>query len=194
MDAQQFLLLYKEYEGLLREHGKDYKDEEEHTDSLSMGRMRMLRQMRNYLSHNNDMAFLAISDAQGKFLSQLIREETLAGDIVKNHLFTPKRAACTEQSAISSVMAKMAKEKATHMAVTDGKKVLGIVDIFKLGKLACKNPDALLCKETYGAYGKGMAFVPPEMPAAQAAAFFNPVICCTEDGTKDGKFLGIFKP
>ena len=61
-NADRFLSLYREFETLLRDDGKDYKELEESADDLLQNRLRINRQLRNYLTHNHDAGFLEISD------------------------------------------------------------------------------------------------------------------------------------
>ena len=64
---RRYLELYREYETALRAAGMDYKAVEEAADALVGDRMRMCRQMRNYLTHSSDAGFLDVSDQQISF-------------------------------------------------------------------------------------------------------------------------------
>lgn len=61
---QRFLELYRAYETVLREQGLDYFSVNEQAEPpLLKSRMTMVRQMRNYLTHVNDVDFLSVTDA-----------------------------------------------------------------------------------------------------------------------------------
>ena len=190
----RFLELYKEYEGLLKEHGKDYRMVEDSMEGKVQERMRITRQMRNYMSHNADAGFLSPSAKQEAMLESMIKEERLCGDIVRKHLWTASRAACAEQDRVDMVMAKMAKLKLTKMPITGEGGILGIVDIFRLAGLICEDTSCTISQESYGKYAKSFACVCPEAAVSELDVYGpDIVICCTKDGTREGKFLGVFK-
>lgn len=193
METKKFLELYRIYESLLRDHGKDYYSVESSSDDLKKNQMQVMRQMRNFLSHNAGTGFLAVSNAQICLLQSLIQEERMEGDIIKNHLWTPKRASCEEGMAVKEAMSKMASLKITRMPITGDKGILGSVDIFKMAKLLCKDAGSIITKGTYGAYGKFIACMPPDAPMENVREKLGHglVICCTKDGHADGKFLGV---
>lgn len=195
-DKEKFLDLYKTYEGLLREHGKDYRAVEESADDLKLNRMRMMRQMRNYLSHNADAMFLAVSKQQIQMLESLIKEEQSAEEIVKKHLLTPKRAACMEGDNMVDILLKMSKLKAQYMPVTDKDgRLLGLANVFKMAKTVLEKPGMALDKKSYGAYEKSLLCVTPDTPVKEIREQSDSycMVCCTSDGTCSGKFLGIWK-
>lgn len=194
--TEQFLTLYKTYEGLLREHEKDYKSLEESAEDLLMNRMRITRQMRNYLSHNADPSFLVVSDLQIKLLEDLIRQEQMSVDTLKDHLYTPKRSSCTEGTPLKEVLAQMTKQKFEQMPVILNGRVLGIVTIYKVADVYLKNEQEVLNRKTYGAYGKNLVCLSPDTPMNDIISNIDnteKVICCTEDGFLTGKFKGVYK-
>ena len=93
-NADRFLSLYREFETLLRDDGKDYKELEESADDLLQNRLRINRQLRNYLTHNHDAGFLEISDKQIAFMEKLIFEQKSSMDILKKHIKSAKVAGC----------------------------------------------------------------------------------------------------
>lgn len=189
--TEQFLTLYRTYEGLLRDHGKDYKEIEDAADDTAQNRMRITRQIRNYLSHNADPMFLEVSDQQIRLLETLIKEEQMEGDILKNHLYTVKKAACEEGELVEDVLLRMAKLKMEELlAIQDGKAV-GTVNMYKLLIQYLKDKKTKIGKP----YGKNMVCFPPEKPveAVKQYAGMNNILCCTSDGTQNGKVIGIWK-
>ena len=69
-NAEKFLDAYREYETVLRAKGLDYKTVEDGADDITQNRMRINRQMRNYLTHQHDAGFLVISDKQIAYLKK----------------------------------------------------------------------------------------------------------------------------
>lgn len=196
--TEQFLNLYKTYESLLREHGKDYKEIEESSDDKTLNRMRMNRQMRNYLSHNPDPGFLMVTDIQIKMLEHLIKEEQQSGDIIKKHLITPKQGTCQIGDLVKNILSKMIKQKWTNMIVLDEEKhILGTISIYKLTNLIIDNLDAILSKKSYGQFGKNFICVAPNMLVEDIQRnAYDPehnIICCTADGEVSGTCIGIWK-
>lgn len=192
--VEEFLELYRTYEGLIRDKGKDYKTIEESADDLLSNRMRITRQMRNYLSHNADPAFLEISTQQMKMLEDLIWEERSNIDLVRDHLYTGKKGFCSEAMPIKTVLEQMVKLKVSKLPVLSGKTILGLVDIYKVSAAFLKAPDGILEKKTYGVYGKQFVCLAPEQPVSDAAGYLDTekVICCTSDGTSKGPFIGLY--
>lgn len=130
---ERFLSLYKELEGIFREQGLDWKDVESTSDDMIQNRMRICRQLRNYLSHQNDPSFIMISDTQVKFLEETIDEQRMKGDIVKKHLGTISANTCKYTDKCSDVLVRMIKRKINEMLVYSeikGKRIIGTVSIF----------------------------------------------------------------
>ena len=191
MGTERFLNLYRTYEGLLREHGKDYKSEEDTAPGSLQDRMRIMRQMRNYLSHNEDPGFLCASKAQILLLEQLIKEERLSGDILKKHLTA---LSFPEGGTVKDAIEKMAKKKLLKMAVYREGRFLGMATLHKLILLSIKKgPECPLDRKAYGSYEKVEGVFPPETEMSKILKSGLRIICCTSDGTMDGKFLGIWE-
>ena len=75
--VEEFLAAYREYESLLRDNQKDYKTIEDGSDDLNQNRMRICRQMRNYLSHQNDIGFLEPTKLQIDYMKELSVKQRL---------------------------------------------------------------------------------------------------------------------
>lgn len=194
MKAEKFLELFRTYESLLREHDKDYKTVEDEAEDSLQAQLRITRQMRNYLSHNPDTSFLTPSEAQIKLLESLIQKERLSRDILKQHLYTPKKCACREGDSVKEILARMGKAKWSKMPVCDetGIKLLGTIGIAELVIIYLKNEEAVLARKVYGPYGKQFICLSPETPMEQIESKDN-LICCTADGTTASPFLGLLK-
>ena len=190
-NTEAFLSAYRMYEGLLRDRGTDYKQLEESADDLEANRMRMSRQMRNYLSHTDDPGFLEISDQQLFWLEKKVREEQQKGDLVRDHLWTPKKALLEEGMPVSEALAKFVATKQLVLPIASKTTVLGSVSILNLTKLSLKDPASLLDRKSYGAWGQ-VCLVPGDLPVPKLDQS-EPCICCTVDGTPTGKRLGVWK-
>ena len=189
-----FLEAYKAYETALREHGKEYKDAEEMAPPTRQGRMRIVRQMRNYLTHAEDPGFLATTMEQVAFLESLAKEERLCGDILRNHLHTPARGALEEHCPLRQAVEKLARGKHSYMPVYNRDGILGAVEIHRVLSLYLKYPDGLLNKKSYGPYEKIVLCREPDTQMTDIPETSLPrVICCTGDGYPSGKFLGVMK-
>lgn len=191
-ETEQFLSLYRTYENLLRDHGTDYRSiEEQQTNS----RMTMMRQMRNYLAHAEDPGFLSISKNCLTTLENMIKEESLKGDIVKNHLVTPAKGSVKEGMMMSAVVKWMAarvmlgyQELPVYDAET--KRVKGIILLEWAAHMLDKEGNHPLSEKTYGEYGNiGMEhFLKPAdlVPDNMGTDWY----ICTKDGTQDSQYMG----
>lgn len=129
-----FLDAYKSYETILRQHGLEYKDIEDNSDDITQNRMRICRQMRNYLTHNDDPNFLEISDAQIEYMRRLYNEELEKEDLVKNHVKSASTSMVTLKDKCGDALAKMVKLKTEYIGVYKGDEVLGVASIYDVSK------------------------------------------------------------
>ena len=200
-----FLALYREYESLLREQGLEYKQREDAAEGQVQDRMRICRQIRNYLVHQEDAGFLEISEKQMAFFKGLVEQEKTKLDTFGEHLLSLRREA---------VLKKMKRLKTCVLPVWEIKESSLQKDIprwttFKdgtyriealLGQITLISVALLLAKgsKTIGSglkkYEKPAVILRPDirMPEALKFAEESPLICCTEDGTIKGGFLGAY--
>ena len=183
---QQFLDAYKTYETILREQGVDTKIFEEQSDDLTANRLRMCRVMRNYSSHNNDNAFLSVSDTQLKFLQKVADEQRMSGDVVKKHLKSVKTATCTLKDKCTDVLQRMIKLHVTALPVWD-KDVLGIVSIYDVSTLVLESRTKKI--SDVKKLGKDFIIVAPDMKWCDLPK--HTIAFCTKDGTPDTSLLGV---
>lgn len=197
-ENEQFLSLYKTYEGLLRQRGADYRVIEEEQSKQGIGRMTIMRQMRNYLCHAEDPGFLTISQTCIKALEKMVKEEQLKGDIVKNHLITPAKGSLKEGTPLSQVVYRMSKLAMTgiySMPVynEETKRLKGMVLLERMAYELDRKGNIPLEESTCGAYGQYMTIVAPETQASHIAPMpftDSTYILCTKDGTLDSQYLG----
>lgn len=128
-NEQTYLDLYRQYEGLLRERGTEYRNIEEMSGGLKKDRMTIMRQIRNYLVHRGDSDFVKVSDKQLQFLSSLILEEELRGDLLRDHLLSIKKATVTKSESLISAITKMKRLDFYSIVVYDEEKLWGRLDV-----------------------------------------------------------------
>lgn len=189
INTQAFLAAYKDYETALREHGKDYKEIEEAADEQTSCRMRISRQIRNYLSHNEDPGFLEISDKQVTWIQDLAKAEWLSEDLVKDHLLTPRRALLMEGDLIKDCLKRMVAVKRTTLPVANTKEVLGAISLMTLTKLYLKDENGCLTKK-HQALMEPITLVSEQTRMADLINV-HACVCCTKDGSHIGKVLGV---
>lgn len=192
-ENEQFLALYKTYEGLLRQRGTDYRAVEEAQVAQGSGRMTIMRQMRNYLSHEEDPGFLVISPVCISTLEKMIKEEQMNGDIVKNHLVTPAKGSLKEGTQLSEAIYRMAKAGVKAMPVYDDKvkRLKGLLTLEKAAYIMNSKGNLPISTDTCGSYGMSLMFVKPDKPTEDALKMPEGMyICCTKDGTLDSQYLG----
>lgn len=192
-NAEKFLDLYREYETLLRDAGLDYKELEEQADDLLQNRLRINRQIRNYLTHNHDAGFLEVSDKQLLFMEKLIKEQKYSMDILKKHVKTVKTSACMLTDTLEDVITKMIKLKVDRLPVYDENSVLGFVTMYELMKscLSEKRPKTAKLSVVTKLDKKFVCMTPDTMMSVVFASGSN-FVCCTDTGNKNGKLLGVY--
>lgn len=192
-NAEKFLNLYREYETLLRDSGIDYKELEEKSDDLMQNRLRINRQLRNYLTHNHDAGFLEISDKQIVFMEKLISEQKFSMDILKKHTKTVKAAACTCSDNLEDVMNKMIKLKVVKLPVYDDIEVLGFVSLHDVAKAFMTEKRPKTAKlSVIKKFDKNVICMTPDTQMATVYQNATDMVCCTDTGNKKGKLIGVF--
>lgn len=189
-EIRQFMSLYRTYEGLLRDHGTDYRTMEE---TQPGGRMTMMRQMRNYLSHEEDHGFIAVSSECLTYLEKLVKEEYLKDGIVKDHLITPAKGSLKEGMLISKAvlrLSSLALLGTFELPVYDSETKLlkGTAVLDRLAFVLDKEGNVPLNEKVYGRYGNGFVLVKPDdkVPDNPDGRYY----CCTKDGTMDSPYMG----
>lgn len=192
-NADKFLELYREYETLLRDAGLDYKVLEEQSDDLLQNRLRMNRQMRNYLTHNHDVGFLDISDKQLLFISDLIKEQKQSMDILKKHIKTSKVAACRYDDTLEDVIQKMTKLKVERLPVYCDDCVYGFVSVYDVVKAYMSEKRLKTTKlSVVLKLDKKVFCMKPDTLMSDVFTSGLNEICCTDTGDKKGKLLGVY--
>ena len=192
-NAEKFLNLYREYETLLRDAGVDYKELEEKSDDLMQNRLRINRQLRNYLTHNHDAGFLEISDKQLLFMEKLIKEQKCSMDILKKHVKTVKVAACTYVDTLEDVLTKMMKLKVERLPVYDDVCVLGFVSWTEVLKAYMSEKRPKTAKlAVVKKLDKKVVCMKSDVLMSDVFNVGENMVCCTDTGDKNGKLLGVY--
>lgn len=190
-NSDKFLDAYREYETILRAKGLDYKTIEDSADDLTQNRMRINRQMRNYLTHQHDAGFLTVSDKQIAYLEKASTELKQSMDILKKHIKSAKTSGCTRNDLLEDALNKMMKMKTWALPLYGDDGVDGImtwVDITK-AHLAAKRPKTAKIGDIKVSKIKP-AFMRPDTLMSGVFESGATIVCCTSDGTSGGKFLG----
>ena len=189
--SEKFLELYREYESVLRDQGIEYKELEDNSSDMIQNRMRICRQIRNYLTHNHDAGFLEVSDIQLAFISKLIEDQKMLGDVFKHHLCTVRMATCEPKDKCTVVLAKMAKLKSQFLPVYDGKEILGVVSVFDVSCMLAEKTKTVKISDVKMSKKKVLCFT-PDTPMDDVLQYNDYIICCTDTGETTGKLLGVY--
>lgn len=188
-ENEEFLSLYRTYEGQLRMRDTDYRSVEDEQAKLGNTRMTIMRQMRNYLAHSEDPGFITISPMCVKVLDKMVKEERMRGDIVKNHLVTPAKGSVKEGTQLSAVILKMIKMKKTEIPVYDNEKQLrGLLVLEDAAYVLDKQGNIPLTENTCGPYKNIQVVVRPDTPTGMKTD--AEYVCCTKDGTLKTAYMG----
>lgn len=192
-ETDEFLSLYRTYEGLLRVRGVDYRTIEEEQSNKGNTRMTIMRQMRNYLAHSEDPGFIAISPVCIKALEKMVKDEQMKGDIIKNHLITPAKGSVKEGTLLAEIIYRlsvlaMIGQFEIPVYDPDTKRLKGIVLLEKLAYEMKRQGNIPLEETTCGPYGKVFHLVKPDdsTPTNIDDKFY----CCTKDGTIESQYMG----
>ncbi len=182
----KLLSLYREYETILRDRSTDSKEYEEKMDEKTGARLRMCRLFRNYLSHQDDVAFLSASDAQIKFLESKIKELKVADDTVKKHMKTVAAAMCTDTDRCTDVTKKMSKLKVTEIIVVRKSGACELCSIFDIANSALETKTSRM---TTVKGKKPKQYVSPVQKFNTVTG--DSVFIVPDNGREDGKLLGV---
>lgn len=188
----RYLGLYRQYENLLRDDGKDPKSVEQELEVSNPGkaaRLRMCRLFRNYMTHENDPGFLSQTDLMEEFLGAEITAMQTKLDVAKKHLRPPAQSIFDEKAKCSEIIEKVVKSKVGFFVRANVDGSYDILDAFavmalyvgskaaKLSVAKCLRMKPQFCGPTdlYSALDRGR------------------IIICTSDGTPQGKPLGVVK-
>lgn len=183
-DIDRFLALYREYETLVRDEGSEPKDVEDAADDLTQNRLRMCRQFRNYLSHQNDPSFIAISDQMLCFMQSNVDKRRNMRDTLKKHCKPADATTVAAKDKVGVALDRMVKLKSDKLVVIDGCS-FGVVSIYDvIGAY-------LVSKATKTGTLKQAKRFAIGAPTDDNKAYADDVVICTADGTSTGTVVGV---
>lgn len=187
---EQFLSLYREYETLVRDKGQDCKDIEDKSDDLTGNRLRMCRNFRNYLSHQNDPGFLEVSDVQIKFMQKRIADLKNGEDILKKHLKTIAAGTVISNETCVQGISKLEKIKYPMIVVVETKtNKYSTCSIYNMASAVSKSKTTKISDIKSS---KDYTILSPTVMMKDIPQ--NKIIICTDDGTETGKLVGVYYP
>ena len=131
-DLGKFLEKYKELEGILRNSDSiSILQYEETLSPTDMEKLRICRQIRNYVQHHDDgYTFLSATETMCDFLDYLIQSENAKRGIVKDKLY--RLAPLSYDDTLASGLERYANAKREWMPVVDGDGIyLGVLPLLQ---------------------------------------------------------------
>lgn len=187
--TDRLLAQYRVYETLIRNAGQDPKAVEDSMEEERGNQMRMVRQFRNFLAHNEVPGFLEPTDKMLKFLDKEVLLLQIQGDTIRKHLRTPAAAVCEEKETCAAGIEKLAKMKQEKLVVHTKAGTYELCDIYALASLVAASKSAKICVAPR--LKEKPLFMPPTVLFSDVET--DRVIICTQDGTEKGKLLGVVK-
>lgn len=182
----KYLALYKQYESLLRQHGKEYKDIEDTSPEKIQGRLRIGRQIRNYLTHNSDLKFLEVSDTMINFYQEMVDTENLENDLVKSHTKSKTVSMVTPKDKCGDALEKMRKLKISYIGVYEDDGILGFATIYDVVAAYMKTKTA---KMSDVKISNKFSYAKATDPAIDYKDADTPVFVVDNKGKINGTFL-----
>ncbi len=184
-DIDRFLALYREYETLVRDEGMEPKDVEDASDDLTQNRLRMCRQFRNYLSHQNDPSFLDVSDAMLRFMQSNVDRRRNRRDTLKKHIKPASTSVVRAKDKVGVALERMVALKSDRLVVVADDGVFGIVSIYDVVSAYLES------KATKVGTLKQSRKLAIGAPTDDNKAYADDVVVCTADGTLTGAVIGV---
>lgn len=188
--TEKLLNLYKSYESLVRDSGADVLETEDQLPELESNQMRLVRQIRNFLSHNKAPGFVEPTDKMLTFLEGQVIGWRMRGDVVRKHLKTPAASVCDATTACADALKKLAKQKTMKLVVADGTGTVHLCGLFEIAAGLSADPQAALLD--IPVLKEKPVFVSPD--TLMADLDLSRVNICTKTGKADGKILGVVVP
>ncbi len=187
ISPESFLATYREYESLVRSRrGLDPRSFEERlVNPLAASRLRLCRQFRNYLVHENDPDFIGVTPVMADYLQKIVDEFKMEGDILKNHLMSTQSGTVKYSDKVSDVMSKLISLKQNEIIIRYKNGSYGVLSIHEVAKALLKSK---VTKAETLLSSKNFHFASPlddidELPQG--------IILCTDNGEDNGELLGV---
>lgn len=128
-NVEKFLEAYRKYESMVRQAGTDALAAEGLVSDAVANRLRICRQIRNYLSHNSDPGFLAPTPEMIDFLNEQSKIWLVKCDLVKSH--AKKGGVASDDESCAEVYARCVKLRLDLIPVRRGSgwKIVRALDI-----------------------------------------------------------------
>lgn len=183
-----FLNLYKDYETIVRNHNLEPIDVENNSDEVTQGRLRLCRQFRNYLSHNNDVGFLEPTSKMIDFLDKQYQNYVLQDDIVKMHLKSANISICDSSDDCTVALEKMCRLKRNYL-------IIYYSDCFKYGIVSIYDVIVAVSKSKSSSLSHVKCMNKMALNIVTPTTLLSDIdtsilTICTSDGTAMGKCLG----
>lgn len=181
--TSDFLELYRQYETALRGRGASVTDMEGVFDDVRSQKLRICRQMRNYMSHNEG-GFIEPTAKQVKFMRDMIMDEC---DTAKSAMVSKARGTVVENGRCDDALSAMASSKREVIGVVDKKGLpCGYAYIYDIMKPYLKSKAAKMGDVSYRKTGWALA-APSDLLENLPR---QTLIFVTADGTAEGRVMG----
>lgn len=138
----RFLAAWSAYESAVREiRGCECREYENEASGVLSERLRLCRQVRNYIAHANDKGFAQPSDAMVGCLEQQARVLRGEGDVARKHVV--KGCVLAPRTRVDEAVRAMSKKESDWCAVPDGKG-FRVVTLFDVATEALRSKTARL--------------------------------------------------
>lgn len=176
--TNQFLETYKQLEVELKFDEKSVLDYENSLSGIEQEKLKVCRIMRNYLAHN-DINFLTPSNEQIKFLNELIINIRRQSNLVKDEM---KRVRTVSQNElIKNILKLVDRNEYVPMDTIRG---IYLIDKSIIIKQLIKGNKKIDIPKRIPKY----KFIDKD---ARIKNLIEDIYIVTEDGTSNGKYLGI---
>lgn len=189
-NTEILLSLYKTYEGLVRAQGADVLQTEDALPELQSNQMRIIRQIRNFLSHNESPGFIEPTDKMLAFLNRQVIDWRMRGDVVQNHLKTPASGMCRDTDACADVLKKMSRLRVMKIAVLREKNgSVRLCGLFETASKLAADPQAVMT--AVPSLKERPEFVSPDVLMTDIDP--DCITICTKDGHSDSRIVGVVR-
>ena len=191
-NSDKFLALWREYETLLRDAGTEPMAVEEKAGTKDGGRLRIIRQFRNYMSHSEDPGFLEPTPAMMSFLEKSVEALRLEGDCLKKAMRGVRSMWVLDSDMkCADAMYAFSKIKIERaMAAAPDGTPWGLVSVYSLLEAA----QASKSKKLSAVLEPDTDFICAKPSDSMASLQSWRIVACTADGTPSGKLLGAYYP
>ena len=192
---QEYLEVYKELEGALRNHQNEIRvlDYEKTLPPNEEEKLRICRQVRNYIQHHdNSENFIAISPGMIEFLETVIENVTGEKRIVKDKLY--RLTPITDANKLSEILNRFVKSDREWLPATDKNGMyIGCINRKEMLRLlSCHTPGTIL-KKCEPVFKKDVRLLKKEDPIADLAEQKPDCVVVEAKEKSKIKYVGVVK-